>query len=88
MIFNFDNPLDPTADGRNPIVDGIRYHIRESLENKEKIIEFLDNIEITGYVRPLDILEYAMNHLHISDSELIIADEHELLDYISEKFGE
>lgn len=86
-MLRFDNPFDPSKDGQNPVVDGIRFHIRESEQNKEMIIHYL-----TKYVtpeigdRPLDILEFAMKNLGIADSQLTVSDEHEILDWIFEYF--
>ena len=82
-MLKFDNPFDISKDGQNPFIDGIRYHIRQSDQYKEEIKYWIDQ-----YINPekdmsnLNILNYAMSCLGIPDSELTIADEHELLDWI------
>ena len=82
-MVRFDNPFDPSKDGQNPIVDGVRFHIRESQQNKENIWNYiLKYVQPEQGDRPLDILEYAMKCMNISDSQLTVADEHELLDRI------
>lgn len=84
----FYNPFDISKDGNDAIVDGIRYHIRESEQIKTEIINHLQYIKITGSVSALDILEYILDQLGYSLDNLTIADEHELLDEIKVKFVE
>lgn len=94
-MFRFENPLDPSKDGINPIIDGIRYNIRNSEAIKEEImgdpyhieqliqyIKTINNIPMTA----LDILEKILHHLDYSLDDLTIADEHELLDYLTRFF--
>lgn len=83
----FYNPFDISKDGRNDFIDGIRYHIRESENTKEKIKKYLkkNNFEyfyLEEY-KPLEILKDVMKILEIKDSNLTVADEHELLDWIT-----
>ena len=86
-MVRFDNPFDPSKDGQNLIVDGVRFHIRESQQNKENIWNYiLKYVQPEQGDRPLDILEYAMKCMNIPDSQLTVADEHELLDKIIEYF--
>lgn len=86
-MVKFDNPFDVSKDGQNIFVDGIRFHIRDSANNKERIIEYIQKyISISGEATPLDILEYAMEHLNISDAELTVSDEHDILDWIRTQF--
>jgi hypothetical protein len=35
-MLRFENPLDPSNDGDNPVIDGIRFHIRNSVSIKEE----------------------------------------------------
>jgi hypothetical protein len=35
-MIRFDNPFDISKDGQNPFIDGIRFHIRASADNKEE----------------------------------------------------
>ena len=86
-MIRFDNPFDISKDGQNPFIDGIRFHIRASVDNKERIIEYIDKyISVTGNPSPLDILKCAMENLQISDAELTVSDEHDILDWIRLQF--
>ena len=86
-MIRFDNPFDVSKDGQNPFIDRIRFHIRASADNKERIIEYIDKyISVTGNPSPLDILKYAMENLQISDAELTVGDEHDILDWIRLQF--
>lgn len=86
-MIRFDNPFDISKDGRNPFIDGIKFHIRASADNKERIIEYIDKyISVIGNQNPLDILKYAMENLQISDAELTVSDEHDILDWIMLQF--
>ena len=86
-MFKFENPFDISKDGQNPLIDGVRFHIRQSDEYKQQIKDYIIKyIEPDKGDKPLDILEYTMNSMNISDSELTITDEHELLDWIYEYF--
>ena len=86
-MIRFDNPFDISKDGQNPFIDGIRIHIRASADNKEKIIEYIEKyVSITGDPSPLDILKYVMENLQISDTELTVSDEHDILDWIRLQF--
>lgn len=79
----FSNPFDISKDRKNNFTDGIRFHIRQSEENKQKIKDYIEKwVTYSGNPSPLEILDYAMGNLNIPDSELTIADEHELLDWI------
>ena len=87
-MIRFDNPFDVSKDGQNSFIDGIRFHIRASADNKERIIEYIDKyVLVTGNPNPLDILRYAMENLQISDAELTVGDEHDILDWIRLRFG-
>ena len=67
----------------NAMIDGIRFHIRESEQIKKEVKKYLSNIKITGEVKPLDVLESILDNLGYNSSQLIISDEHELLEIIS-----
>ena len=82
-MMKFYNPLDPSKDGQNPFIDGIRFHIRNSEMVKEKVYRLLKSgVKITGNFTALQILEDAIEHIGHKLDDLTIADEHELLDYI------
>ena len=93
-MFRFENPLDPSKDGINPLIDGIRYNIRNSEAIKEEIMgdpyhieQFIQYIRTTNTpMTALDILEKIVCHLDYSLDDLTIADEHELLDYLTKFF--
>ena len=86
-MIRFDNPFDISKDGQNPFIDGIRTHIRASVDNKERIIKYIEKyVSITGDPSPLDILKCAMENLQISDIELTVSDEHDILDWIRLQF--
>lgn len=87
-MFKFNNPFDVSKDGQNSIIDGIRYNIRNSENIKEQVKECLKYIEIDmDYINsPLEILELALDKCGYNLDELIISDEHELLDEIQRKF--
>ena len=86
-MIRFDNPFDISKDGQNPFIDGIRIHIRASADNKERIIEYIEKyVSITGDLSPLDILKCVMGNLQISDTELTVSDEHDILDWIRLQF--
>ena len=86
-MFKFENPLDPSKDGMNPLVDGIRYNIRNSESIKEEILrEFDYYVNMALYYnmeKPTDILDCILDAMGYSADNLIIADEHELLDKIA-----
>ena len=81
-MLKFENPLDPSKDGQNPLIDGIRYNIRNSEMIKEMVIEKLRWVTIQGHFSPMEILEYALDELGYKLDELTVADEHWLLDTI------
>ena len=86
-MIRFDNPFDISKDGQNSFIDGVRIHIRASADNKEKIIEYIEKyVSITGDPSPLDILKCVMENLQISDTELTVNDEHDILDWIRLQF--
>lgn len=78
----FYNPLDPSKDGMNPIIDGLRYHIRNSESIKEQILEELENFNIDPDDKPIDVLEYILHYFGYDLEDLIIADQQRLLDAI------
>jgi len=86
-MFKFENPLDPSKDGMNPLVDGIRYNIRNSESIKEEILREFDyyvNMALHyNMEKPTDILDCILDEMGYSADDLIIADEHELLDKIA-----
>lgn len=86
-MFKFENPLDPSKDGINPLIDGIRYNIRNSESIKEEILrEFDYYVNMALYhnmEKPTDILDCILDSMGYSADNLIIADEHELLDKIA-----
>lgn len=90
-MFRIENPLDPGKDGQNPLIDGIRYHIRNSENIKEEILSNIDNYIIhyfnyIGYPKKAsDILDYVLQNLGYVADDLIIADEHEILNCINLK---
>ena len=82
-MFKFDNPMDPTKDGNNLFIDGIRFHIRNSAILKYDIQNYIKNNYIANpFNSKLKFLEKVMQELNIDSDELTIADEHELLDWI------
>lgn len=86
-MIRFDNPFDISKDGQNPLIDGIRIHIRASADNKERIIKYIEKyVSITGDPSPFDILKCVMENLQISDAELTVNDEHDILDWIRLQF--
>lgn len=78
----FYNPLDPSKDGQDAFIDGIRYHIRNSDEIKEKVKRELKYLNIDEDERPLTVLEDVLMLMGYSLDDLIIADQQELLDAI------
>lgn len=84
-MLRFENPLDPSKDGQNPFIDGLKFHIRNSEMLKEQIIHWIrKNEDVIYNMTNLEILKLAMNYLHILDNELTITDEHAILDWIQE----
>ena len=84
----FFNPFDISKDGKNDFVDGIRYHIRESEQIKDKIKKYIkDNFyqyyNLYYMLNKNQILDAVLNDLDISYKDLTIADERELLDWIT-----
>ena len=90
-MFRFENPLDPSKDGMNPFIDGIRYNIRNSEMIKEEILSNLNLIIYQareyGIENSLEIVESAVNSAGYDLDELTIADEHELLDKIQSEIS-
>lgn len=92
MENKFYNPFDISKDGQsNNFIEGIRIHIRNSDELKEKIKNMITKDihlykDFSSFNTNLQILEYYMNKLNIYDDDLTIADEHELLDWINCNF--
>ena len=86
-MFRFENPLDPSKDGRNLFIDGIRYHIRDSLAKKEKIEDNLLRYVIAakeqGVTSALVIYDKILFDLGYKDSDIIIADEHDIIEKIN-----
>lgn len=85
-MVKFDNPFDISKDRQNPFIDGVRFHIRESDLCKDRIKEFIQKNDFEYFclykMSALEILTDAMKILNIRDDDLIISDEHELLDWI------
>jgi len=83
-MFRFENPLDPSKDGDNPFLDGVRFHIRNSVSIKEELMPHI------GYYiycanendSALDILERMLVAYNYRIDELTVADEHDLLEAI------
>lgn len=80
-MFRVENPLDPSKDGINPLIDGIRYNIRNSESIKEQLLP-----HINYYVAianeddsATDILDRMLASIDATADDLIIADEHELI---------
>lgn len=90
-MFKFENPLDPSKDGMNPLVDGIRYNIRNSENIKEEVLSNLNYyIAIAKQKemdKSIDILDMILFNLGYTTDDLIIADEHYLLDEINKQMG-
>lgn len=93
-MFRFENPLDPSKDGQNSFIDGIRYHIRNSESIKEEILSNLDYYiakQISWMGLPLDsaedYLDFILKQENINADELIISDERELLEAIGSKMS-
>lgn len=88
-MLRFENPFDISKDGQNPIIDGIRYNIRNSAIIKEEVENMFETININKQnLTALEILEDILTHLGYSLNELIISDEHELLNEIEYRFIE
>lgn len=90
-MFKFENPLDPSKDGINSLVDGIRYNIRNSESIKEEVLSNLNYyIAIAKQYeidKSTDILDMILFNLGYTTDDLIIADEHYLLDEINKQMG-
>ena len=90
-MIRFDNPLDPTKDGQNALIDGIRYNIRNSESIKEEIINNLDYFTYKAAAMemdtPIEVLDYALASTNHEADELTISDEHELIDVIMSKMS-
>ncbi len=82
-----ENPMDPTKDGGNALIDGIRFHIRNSEILVEEIKNFIDENYIPEYGDTAeDVLHKACRILNISTNELTIYNERELLVWIGENY--
>ena len=83
----FFNPWDISKDGRNDFIDGISYHLRESDLCKEKIKDYIRENSFEYFclynMSVWEILEDTMKILNIKENDLTVADEHELLDWIT-----
>ena len=74
----------PYYDGN---INGFDIMIMQSDEYKQQIKEYITKyIEFEDGDSPLDILEYATKCMGINMEDLIITDEHELLDWIAMQF--
>jgi len=98
-MFRFENPLDPSKDGMSPFIDGIRYHMRDSESIKEQVKSNIALVkEAIEYFKwhcyagetlsSLDVLEYVLDELGYKLDDLIIADEHELIEWIRGLIGD
>lgn len=83
-MFRFENPLDPSKDGGNPFIDGVRFHIRNSVSIKEELKPHIGYYIYSANENDsaLDILERMLIAHNYRIDELTVADEHELLDTI------
>lgn len=90
-MFKFENPLDPSKDGQNPLIDGIRYNIRNSesikeeiMNNSDKVMAIIDLYQnaYDTYLHPTQALDLILQKFGYDADDLIIADEHELLEWI------
>lgn len=90
-MFKFENPLDPSKDGINPLVDGIRYNIRNSESIKEEVLSNLNYYIAIAKQKEMDkstdILDMILYNLRHTADDLIITDEHYLLDEINKQMG-
>jgi len=90
-MLRFENPLDPSKDGRNPFIDGVRYHIRNSESVKEEILSNLDYIIYKAKQFNIDnnikILDLILSDYGYNDNDLTISDEHEILDEIQRRMS-
>lgn len=90
-MFKFENPLDPSKDGINPLVDGIRYNIRNSENIKEEVLSNLNYYIAIAKQKEMDkstdILDMILSNLRYTADDLIITDEHYLLDEINKQMG-
>jgi len=88
-MFRFENPLDPSKDGMNPFIDGIRFHIRNSEGIKERILSNLDYYVAIAHEddSAMDILDRILANYRCQSDELTIADEHEILEAIQSKMS-
>ena len=86
-MIRFENPMDPTKDGKNTLIDGIRFHIRNSAILVEEIKNFIDeNYIYEGEDTAEDVLYGACKILNIPTNELTINDERELLVWIGDNY--
>ena len=90
-MFKFENPLDPSKDGINPLVDGIRYNIRNSESIKEEVLSNLNYYIAIAKQKEMDkstdILDMILYNLRYTADDLTITDEHYLLDEINKQMG-
>ena len=80
-----NNPLDINKDNLdNPFINGLKYNIRNSEMQKERIYNYIKEGNINVHIgdKITDIIDLAMIRLGIEADELTIEDEHELIDNI------
>lgn len=82
-MFRFENPLDPSKDGKNPFIDGARFYIRNNLANREKIEKniprYVAAAKQQGVKSAIIIYEKILKDLRIGSSEMTKSDDHEFL---------
>lgn len=80
-MFRFENPLDPSKDGGNPFIDGVRFHIRNSTSIKEELMPHINYYIYCANDNDsaMDILDRMLAAHNYDADELTVGDEHELL---------
>lgn len=85
-MFKFYNPLDVSKDGKNILMDGIRFNIRESLMIKEKICDMLPMVSVQGNLNEEEILKEILHTLEYYSNNLTASDKKDLLIAIKTRF--
>lgn len=83
----FYNPFDISKDGKEPFIDGLRFHIRKSAE----LVETIKNFMLKYYTADegqsaRQIYLEVINYMNIDEDDLTIIDEKELVEWIGRKF--
>lgn len=83
----FYNPFDISKDGKEPFIDGLRFHIRNSAELVETIKDFmLKHYTADEGQSARQIYLEVVNYMNIDEDDLTIGDEKELVEWIGRNF--